>query len=42
MRLAALHLTGLWLANPLTVKYYINELKLISLYGSGKLSLVTP
>uniref|UniRef100_A0A7N0VHV0 tRNA (guanosine(18)-2'-O)-methyltransferase TARBP1 n=1 Tax=Kalanchoe fedtschenkoi TaxID=63787 RepID=A0A7N0VHV0_KALFE len=34
MRLAALHLTGLWLLNPTTVKYYIKELKLISLYGS--------
>ncbi|CAM8877721.1 unnamed protein product [Rhodiola kirilowii] len=34
MRLAALHLTGLWFSNPTTVKYYLNELKLISLYGS--------
>ncbi|KAG7955622.1 hypothetical protein I3843_11G082000 [Carya illinoinensis] len=34
IRLAALHLTGLWLSNPRTIKYYIKELKLLSLYGS--------
>ncbi|KAJ3681791.1 hypothetical protein LUZ60_014364 [Juncus effusus] len=34
IRLAALHLTGLWLIYPKTVKYYIEELKLLSLYGS--------
>lgn len=37
IRLAALHLTGLWLSNPRTIKYYIKELKLLSLYGSGML-----
>ena len=35
IRLAALHLTGLWLSNPRTIKYYVKELKLLSLYGSG-------
>jgi tRNA guanosine-2'-O-methyltransferase len=35
IRLAALHLTGLWLSNPRTIKYYMKELKLLSLYGSG-------
>ncbi|KAJ0961816.1 hypothetical protein J5N97_029644 [Dioscorea zingiberensis] len=34
IRLAALHLTGLWLVNPGTIEYYIEELKLLSLYGS--------
>ncbi|XP_020577528.1 LOW QUALITY PROTEIN: uncharacterized protein LOC110022769 [Phalaenopsis equestris] len=34
MRLSALHLTGLWLLHPKTLKYYIKELKLMSLYGS--------
>lgn len=34
MRLSALHLTGLWLLYPRTLKYYIKELKLLSLYGS--------
>ncbi|KAK1306093.1 hypothetical protein QJS10_CPA10g01026 [Acorus calamus] len=34
IRLAALHLTGLWLLYPRTLKYYLNELKLLSLYGS--------
>ncbi|XP_072962129.1 uncharacterized protein [Typha angustifolia] len=34
IRLAALHLTGLWLLYPKTVKYYIKELKLLALYGS--------
>lgn len=35
IRLAALHLTGLWLLNPRIIKYYIKELKLLTLYGSG-------
>ena len=35
IRLAALHLTGLWFLNPKTIKYYMKELKLLSLYGSG-------
>ncbi|XP_039022591.1 uncharacterized protein LOC120155085 isoform X1 [Hibiscus syriacus] len=34
IRLAALHLTGLFLSNPTTIKYYIKELKLLTLYGS--------
>ncbi|KAI4369980.1 hypothetical protein MLD38_018368 [Melastoma candidum] len=34
IRLAALHLTGLWLAYPRVLKYYIKELKLLSLHGS--------
>ncbi|KAK9275857.1 hypothetical protein L1049_023130 [Liquidambar formosana] len=34
IRLAALHLTGLWISNPRTIKYYMKELKLLSLYGS--------
>ncbi|ONK73420.1 uncharacterized protein A4U43_C04F31310 [Asparagus officinalis] len=34
IRLAALHLTGLWLLHPRTLKYYTKELKLLSLYGS--------
>ncbi|XP_074562501.1 uncharacterized protein LOC141819013, partial [Curcuma longa] len=34
IRLAALHLTGLWLLYPATIKYYIKELKLLTLYGS--------
>ncbi|KAJ4826548.1 hypothetical protein Tsubulata_039607 [Turnera subulata] len=34
IRLAALHLTGLWLSHPKTIKYYIKELKLLTLYGS--------
>ncbi|KAF3600975.1 hypothetical protein F2Q69_00033362 [Brassica cretica] len=34
IRLAALHLTGLWLMYPRTLKYYIKELKLLTLYGS--------
>ncbi|KAL0834136.1 hypothetical protein Bca101_086025 [Brassica carinata] len=34
IRLAALHLTGLWLMYPRTIKYYIKELKLLTLYGS--------
>ncbi|KGN55820.1 uncharacterized protein LOC101213211 isoform X2 [Cucumis sativus] len=33
-RLAALHLTGMWLSHPWTIKYYLKELKLLSLYGS--------
>lgn len=35
IRLAALHLTGLWLLHPTILKFYIKELKLLSLYGSG-------
>lgn len=35
IRLAALHLTGLWLLNPKSIKYYMKELKLLTLYGSG-------
>ncbi|XP_020081314.1 uncharacterized protein LOC109704964 isoform X3 [Ananas comosus] len=34
IRLAALHLTGLWLLHPKVLKCYIKELKLLSLYGS--------
>lgn len=34
IRLAALHLTGLWLRYPTTIKYYMRELKLLTLYGS--------
>ncbi|KAK3029857.1 hypothetical protein RJ639_038291 [Escallonia herrerae] len=34
IRLTALHLTGLWLSNPSTIKYYMKELKLLTLYGS--------
>ncbi|KAI7980638.1 putative methyltransferase TARBP1 [Camellia lanceoleosa] len=34
IRLAALHLTGLWLLNPKIIKYYMQELKLLTLYGS--------
>ncbi|CAN8324989.1 unnamed protein product [Cochlearia groenlandica] len=34
IRLAALHLTGLWLMYPKTIKYYIKELRLLTLYGS--------
>uniref|UniRef100_A0A1D1XU92 tRNA (guanosine(18)-2'-O)-methyltransferase TARBP1 n=2 Tax=Anthurium amnicola TaxID=1678845 RepID=A0A1D1XU92_9ARAE len=34
IRLVALHLTGLWLSHPVTVKYYIKELILLSLHGS--------
>ncbi|CAL5197917.1 unnamed protein product [Lathyrus oleraceus] len=34
IRLAALHLTGLWLLNPIIIKFYLKELKLLSLYGS--------
>lgn len=37
IRLAALHVSGLWLAYPNTLKYYIKELKLLTLYGSGML-----
>lgn len=35
IRLAALHLNGLWLAYPSIVKFYMKELKLLTLYGSG-------
>ncbi|KAI7736958.1 hypothetical protein M8C21_026691 [Ambrosia artemisiifolia] len=34
IRLAALHLTGLWLSHPSAIKYYMKELKLLTLYGS--------
>ncbi|KAI3687012.1 hypothetical protein L1987_80702 [Smallanthus sonchifolius] len=34
IRLVALHLTGLWLLNPSAIKYYMKELKLLTLYGS--------
>ncbi|XP_050228591.1 uncharacterized protein LOC126677835 [Mercurialis annua] len=34
IRLAALHLTGLWLSHPRILKYYIKELKMLTLYGS--------
>ncbi|KAK7346778.1 hypothetical protein VNO80_21301 [Phaseolus coccineus] len=34
IRLAALHLTGLWLLNPGIIKFYLKELELLSLYGS--------
>ncbi|XP_078440236.1 tRNA/rRNA methyltransferase (SpoU) family protein [Wolffia australiana] len=34
LRLAALHLTGLWYSYPRTIKYYLKELKLLSLHGS--------
>ncbi|CAO2837876.1 unnamed protein product [Amaranthus hypochondriacus] len=34
IRLAALHLTGLWLLNPSIIVYYMKELKVLTLYGS--------
>ncbi|KAK1407772.1 hypothetical protein QVD17_39399 [Tagetes erecta] len=34
IRLAALHLTGLWLSHPGAIKYYMKELQLLTLYGS--------
>ncbi|EPS74156.1 hypothetical protein M569_00597, partial [Genlisea aurea] len=34
IRLTALHLCGLWLAYPSTIRYYIHELKLLTFYGS--------
>ncbi|KAJ9556344.1 hypothetical protein OSB04_010958 [Centaurea solstitialis] len=34
IRLAALHLSGLWLSHPSAIKYYTKELKLLTLYGS--------
>nr|XP_011465219.1 PREDICTED: uncharacterized protein LOC101309934 [Fragaria vesca subsp. vesca] len=34
IRLAALHLTGLWLSYPRIIQYYVKELKLLSLHGS--------
>ncbi|XAR70547.1 tRNA (guanosine(18)-2'-O)-methyltransferase [Bertholletia excelsa] len=34
IRLAALHLAGLWLLNPKIIKYYMKELKMLTLYGS--------
>ncbi|KAL1536462.1 tRNA (guanosine(18)-2'-O)-methyltransferase [Salvia divinorum] len=38
IRLAALHLCGLWLAYPNTLQYYIKELKLLTSYGSAELA----
>ncbi|KAL2903102.1 putative methyltransferase TARBP1 [Bienertia sinuspersici] len=34
IRLTALHMSGLWLKNPRVVKYYMKEIKLLTLYGS--------
>ncbi|KAL6847720.1 hypothetical protein ACP4OV_022508 [Aristida adscensionis] len=34
IRLAALHLSGLWLKYPETLRFYMEELRLLSLYGS--------
>ncbi|KAF0930705.1 hypothetical protein E2562_034643 [Oryza meyeriana var. granulata] len=34
IRLAALHLSGMWLMYPKTLSFYMEELKLLSLYGS--------
>ncbi|KAK4338184.1 hypothetical protein RND71_042671 [Anisodus tanguticus] len=34
IRLASLHLTGLWLACPSIIKFYMKELKLLTQYGS--------
>ncbi|KAE8818497.1 methyltransferase tarbp1 [Hordeum vulgare] len=34
IRLAALHLSGLWLMYPKTIRFYMEELKLLALYGS--------
>nr|ABF93471.1 RNA methyltransferase, TrmH family protein, expressed [Oryza sativa Japonica Group] len=34
IRLAALHLSGIWLMYPKTLSFYMEELKLLSLYGS--------
>ncbi|KAL6279881.1 hypothetical protein ACE6H2_016762 [Prunus campanulata] len=34
IRLSALHLTGLCLSYPIIIKYYVKELKLLSLHGS--------
>ncbi|WVZ55051.1 hypothetical protein U9M48_005765 [Paspalum notatum var. saurae] len=34
IRLAALHLSGLWLMYPKTLRFYMEELKLLALYGS--------
>ncbi|XP_031502513.1 uncharacterized protein LOC116265767 isoform X2 [Nymphaea colorata] len=34
IRLAALHLTGLWFLYPQAIMYYMRELKLLTLYGS--------
>eukprot|EP01018_Ginkgo_biloba_P005248 Gb_26193 [translate_table: standard] len=33
MRLTALHVTGLWFSYPATIKFYMKELKLLTLYG---------
>lgn len=40
IRLAALHLTGLWLLNPSIIVYYMKELKVLTLYGSGELLVI--
>lgn len=40
IRLAALHLTGLFLSYPRIIKYYVKELKLLSLHGSGGLHIL--
>ncbi|KAH9607099.1 hypothetical protein KSS87_005028 [Heliosperma pusillum] len=40
IRLTALHLTGLWLSNPGVIKYYMKELKLLTLYGSGESAIL--
>lgn len=42
IRLAALHLSGLWLMYPETLRFYMDELKLLSLYGSGMLFQFPP
>lgn len=34
IRPSALHLTGLWLLNPIIIKFYLKDFKLLSLYGS--------
>uniref|UniRef100_A0A2P2MML1 Uncharacterized protein LOC103490840 n=1 Tax=Rhizophora mucronata TaxID=61149 RepID=A0A2P2MML1_RHIMU len=34
IRLAALHLTGMWLSHPKEIKNYLKELKLLTFYGS--------
>ncbi|GAB2211737.1 hypothetical protein Droror1_Dr00025071 [Drosera rotundifolia] len=34
IRLAALHLAGLWQLYPWSIKHYLKELKVLTLYGS--------
>lgn len=34
IRPSALRLTGLWLLNPIIIKFYLKDFKLLSLYGS--------